>query len=443
MNEMEHGKQIDNLTARVALCENINRHLSDILDILSNTGGFQLAGQKNRDVTSIFQLTLMQIRRLIPFQTVAFFTIDEPEADFVMSYCDPPENQVVVQSEIDERVANGTFAWALQRSHPVAAPSRDGVMMLVLHVLSTRSRTRGMFAGFCPASQYSAADPAFLALSIVLNNSASALESCALYELLHQKNERLEEEVSRAYRYIINEQGEKLRNLQVAQQSMLVRPEDLPDGNFAVFYKSLHEAGGDFYDVIKISDGIFGYFVADISGHDLGSSFVTAALKALIRQSSSLFFTASDTVKMMNIALIPIMAEGQHLTASYVHADMLRERMTIISAGHPAILYLDSRGKADYLDVKGDILGVFESVYLESEELLVSKGDRIFLYTDGLIEGFGENRKQRDKGKEELKNASIATRHLPLKEAVDEMVNMIIPDGAAIYDDLLLMGVEI
>lgn len=254
---------------------------------------------------------------------------------------------------------------------------------------------------------------------------------------------RLHIKLNRAYRYIINEQQEKLRHLQVAQQSILVRPEDLPEGSFAVFYKSLHEAGGDFYDVIKISDGIYGYFAADISGHDLGSSFITAALKVLIRQNSGPFFTPLDTVQMINSVLAPILAEGQHLTAAYVHINRLRSRITLISAGHPAILYLHLDGDAEYLDVEGDILGVFESVYLESKELPVAKGDRIFIYTDGLIEGFGEERKQRDEGKEDLRAACCATRHLPLNEAVHEMVTMIIPDLTATYDDLLLLGVEI
>lgn len=251
---------------------------------------------------------------------------------------------------------------------------------------------------------------------------------------------RLHIKLNRAYRYIINEQQEKLRHLQVAQQSLLVRPEDIPEGNFEVFYKSLHEAGGDFYDVIRISDGIFGYFAADISGHDLGSSFITASLKVLIRQNSGPFFTPLDTVQMINSVLTPVLAEGQHLTAAYVHINRLRSRMTVISAGHPSILYLSAAGQATYLEVEGDVLGAFESVYLESKEFSVTRGDRIFLYTDGLIEEFGEHGKHRGKGKEDLKNVCLDTRALPLRAAVAEMVRRMV---AVMSDDVLLLGVEI
>ena len=64
-------------------------------------------------------------------------------------------------------------------------------------------------------------------------------------------------------------QTEKLQQLHEAQQAILVTPADMPHAKFGVSYSPLHEAGGDFYDVLTISDDIFGYFVADISGHDL------------------------------------------------------------------------------------------------------------------------------------------------------------------------------
>ena len=87
-------------------------------------------------------------------------------------------------------------------------------------------------------------------------------------------------------RALVAQQRARLNDLRGAQQAMLVRPSDHPEANFAVYFEPLEEAGGDFYDVIPLGAGIFGYFVADISGHGVSAAFLTSALKALLRQYS-------------------------------------------------------------------------------------------------------------------------------------------------------------
>src|SRR5512136_1404479 len=51
--------------------------------------------------------------------------------------------------------------------------------------------------------------------------------------------------------------AESLRQIAAAQRSILALPEELPAARFSVYYRSLHEAGGDFYDVVPVSDGVF------------------------------------------------------------------------------------------------------------------------------------------------------------------------------------------
>ena len=100
------------------------------------------------------------------------------------------------------------------------------------------------------------------------------------------------------YLRVIEEQANRLRQIQDAQQSILVHPDDLQEANFGIVYEPIQEAGGDFYDVFEIGSGVYGYFVADISGHDLGASYATSALKALIRQNSSLLYSPEESIRM-------------------------------------------------------------------------------------------------------------------------------------------------
>ncbi len=75
-----------------------------------------------------------------------------------------------------------------------------------------------------------------------------------------------------AYQQVIRDQAMRLQQVHEAQQAILVRPDEIPEARFAVYYLPMQEAGGDFYDVFSVSKEIFGYLVADISGHDFFAS---------------------------------------------------------------------------------------------------------------------------------------------------------------------------
>ena len=246
-----------------------------------------------------------------------------------------------------------------------------------------------------------------------------------------------------AYAALIEEQSARLRQLREAQQAILVRPEDRPEARFAVYYKPFHEVGGDFYDVVENGDHIFGYFVADISGHDLGASFSTSALKVLIGQNASPLYTLEETMKMMNGVVSSVLPEGQFLTACYTQLNRLRSKLMVVNAGHPPALFVSSNGEAEIIRASGDVIGVFPSVTFDVYERTVSKGDRFFLCTDGLIERFGERKKTWKEGIGALTKACEETRGVPLEGAVRQIVDILCPDYDTPEDDLVLLGVEV
>ncbi len=253
---------------------------------------------------------------------------------------------------------------------------------------------------------------------------------------------RIHLKLSIIYRAIIEEQTAKLKQIQDAQQAIFVKPSELPEANFSVKYLPFHEAGGDFYDVIQIGEGIYGYFAADISGHDLGASFTTAVLKALLSQNSQPMYTPVETMKIMNSVLTGILTGGTHITACYAHLNRAQKRLTILSAGHPPLITI-SNGEGQCISAEGDILGIFDNVVYEPYQKKVSKGERFFLYTDGLLERFEGGFRNRQDGIKELMAACIKTRELPINEAVSEIQESLIPPGTKLEDDLLLMGVEV
>jgi len=98
-------------------------------------------------------------------------------------------------------------------------------------------------------------------------------------------------------RAIARENQARLEEFRNAQRAILVRSENCPEASFAVYYKPLEATGGDFYDVVAVDSDVFGYFVADISGHGVSAAFITAAIKALLRQYTGPLFLPEDTMR--------------------------------------------------------------------------------------------------------------------------------------------------
>lgn len=242
-----------------------------------------------------------------------------------------------------------------------------------------------------------------------------------------------------AYEAVIRAQAERLGQVRDAQRAILPLPADNPAAGFAVSYRPVLEAGGDFYDVLRPGNG-HGYFVADISGHDLKASFVTAGLKTLLRQNSGPLYTPLETLKNVNGVLRQVLPPGQFLTAGYLLLNARRTEMTVFSCGHPPPVHVPAGGgPARFLEAHGDILGAFESVTLEPMTLDVGTGDRVYLYTDGLVEAAEWTLAE---GTERLAQACASCRGQSLAESV-ETIREAMCGGRTMSDDAVLLGVEV
>ena len=127
----------------------------------------------------------------------------------------------------------------------------------------------------------------------------------------------------------------------------------------------------------------------------------------------------------------------------HVHLNRLRNGIILISAGHLPIIYLSHEGHALPLAASGDILGAFDTITVEPMQINVAKGDRFFLYTDGLVEDFGEKKMSREQGINHLLTACRESRLLPIAHAVDAIIERLFPNGSRAQDDRLLLAVEV
>ncbi len=252
---------------------------------------------------------------------------------------------------------------------------------------------------------------------------------------------RLHLKLSLATQALVKSQTDKLKQIQDAQEAMLVNPEDMPEANFGIYYASLLEAGGDFYDVLQVSDKIFLYMVADVSGHDIGTSFITASVKALLQQNSSLIYSPVDSMKMMNSVLLDILPEGKYLTAVYARLNRKTNIMSLVNAGHLPVLYLPVGGEAEYISVRGTPVGILADAYFETCDIKTNKGDRFFLFSDGLLER-ADTRRVWTAAIDEVLPVAEKLRDIPIKETTQRLNDLMSQDSPP-DDDIVIMAIEV
>jgi len=199
------------------------------LDILASLGELQHSAHLSRDPSRILDVSLNHVKRLVDFQVVAFYLVDEESSDFVLKDVNPPIHRELIQTEVDQEIENGTFAWALNRNRAVVIkdPSQDH--MLIFHVLATKTRVRGMFVGRILPGGRPVNETVLYPLSVILQNTSNALESAALYKMIWEQNQNLEDTVrirTQSLEKQTLELKEEITFRKIAEESLIVAKEE-------------------------------------------------------------------------------------------------------------------------------------------------------------------------------------------------------------------------
>ncbi|MGR6916801.1 SpoIIE family protein phosphatase [[Actinomadura] parvosata] len=146
------------------------------------------------------------------------------------------------------------------------------------------------------------------------------------------------------------------------------------------------DIGGDFYDLIRLSDTMAAAVIGDVQGHDVTAAALMGQVRTAIRAHASAGGSAGDVLAHTNRLLVEL-APDRFTSCLYVGLDLRRHTACLASAGHLPPVLGRPGAPARVVDTSpGLLLGIDPRAEYATTELTIEPGDVLALYTDGLIE---------------------------------------------------------
>jgi PAS domain S-box-containing protein len=261
---------------------------------------------------------------------------------------------------------------------------------------------------------------------------------------LRKKNEILEDDLKMA---------REIQQAILPQQYPAFPSGATPESSLLHFCHRYHptgQVGGDFFNVLRLSDSMAGLFICDVMGHGVRAALVTAMVRALVEELRPVAMDPGQLLTRINCDLRAILQQtGTPLftTAFYLTADLQKREILFANAGHPKPLLVHRlSGRVEplkYPDGKArPALGLFADSTYPTASCPLAAGDLVMLFTDGLYEVEGPGNQQFN---QDLLLQAV-TKHAGLHGAdlFDAILNDIKQFSASreFADDVCMVGVE-
>jgi len=180
------------------------------------------------------------------------------------------------------------------------------------------------------------------------------------------------------------------RELEIAgsiQRSLLLKELPTLRGfELSAFCRSAEQVGGDFYDVLKLSEDTALFVIADVMGKGVLAAMFAAILRAVLRATPELNREPAALLARVNRLLFDELSEvDMFITAQLVFVDAKARKLIVGSAGHCPLLVADASGVKS-LSPEGMPLGILPDTEFVNETVDLPEHCRVLLYTDGLTE---------------------------------------------------------
>jgi sigma-B regulation protein RsbU (phosphoserine phosphatase) len=208
-----------------------------------------------------------------------------------------------------------------------------------------------------------------------------------------------------------------------------------PAFRVATRYVPMTSVAGDFYDFLIADDHQTGLLIADVSGHGVPAALIASMVKLAASAQRANAAHPAALLSGMNDALCGN-TQGQFVTAAYVYLNAESGRLRYSAAAHPPMLLLRNGAVTEILE-NGLLLAAFPFATFTTVEHSLLPGDRLVLYTDGVLEAANANHEEF--GQTRLQQLLLDNSNLPAQQLADRIIHAVQQWSRTQDDDLTLL----
>ena len=283
---------------------------------------------------------------------------------------------------------------------------------------------------------------------LVFKYAAAERQLKQLNQELFDKQKRLDEDLKAA--------GE-------IQQSLL--PQKIAFGrklDVAWEFEPCEHMGGDIFNVFQLDEHHWGIYVLDVSGHGVPAAMITVSVSQFLQLSSGNLIkkakTSSTNFEVIKSADVlaaldkefPFERFDNFFTITYLIIDTRTGNLKYSSAGHPPSILVRKDGKLELLAKVGPVIGTWgmrpadePANPFEEVELQIYPGDKLFIYSDGIVEY--QNNHGELYGTESFYEKLKELNQEPVSDIVTNVIKSLMEFGNNLkpQDDITLLGLEL
>jgi len=232
------------------------------------------------------------------------------------------------------------------------------------------------------------------------------------------------------------------------QRSLL--PEHLPGNNdvrIAWHFEPCRQVGGDIFNIQYPGKSVIDLYMLDVCGHGVSAALIAVSVSQFLqsRRGLSELEHQLDSPRAVLDSLekaYPFERFDTYFTLIYMTIDIACGILRYCSAGHPPPIILRNNGEMEILNLHGPAIGLGGREPFREEEKKLDRGDKVLLYTDGILEA--DNRRGEFYGKDRLYTVLRKSHEKSAKRVVEEIYNNVLKfsKGREFDDDLSILVIE-
>jgi len=273
----------------------------------------------------------------------------------------------------------------------------------------------------------------------------------------HLKRIHVNRRLIKANRELQSKQRDQTKDLEAAAeiQRTLLPKTQISIRNLDIAWKCVpcENVGGDIFNFFRLDENHWAIYILDVTGHGVSAAMASVSIsqmmdpntghlvKAGISEPPYYKITSPAEVMLGLDRAYPMGRFGRYFSISYMILNIQTGELHYSNAAHPYPLLVRASGEVELLKTGGTIIGLGGILPFEEEKLTLNRGDKMFLYTDGITEHRDNN--SDFYGDERFYREAATQRRQPVANIIDHIISSVMGfSDQKPNDDVSLMAFE-